>query len=71
MNEYKVLQISEGALGTLLFGASKIPLKRLEQVLNEEGAQGWDLAFQLIEKKRMLLFWKRESVVVTLKRARA
>jgi len=66
--EYKVITIEEGALGTIFLGSSKIPVKKMEKVLNEYGAEGWNLEFQLIEQKRMLLFWKRESVVMTLSR---
>jgi len=36
--------------------------------LNELGYQGWQVVFQLIEKKRMLLFWVRESVIITLEK---
>ena len=66
--EFKVISIEEGAIGTLFLGSSKIPLKRMNQVLNEYGQQGWGVDFQLIEQKRMLLFWKRESVIITLSR---
>jgi len=66
--EYKVIQVSEGALGTLFLGASGMPLKKLELVLNKEAADGWQLAFQVIESRRFWLFWTRESVIVTLGR---
>jgi len=66
--EYQVITIEEGALGTIFLGASKISSKKMEQILNEYGQQGWSLDFQLIEQKRMLLFWKRESVIMTLSR---
>jgi len=66
--EYKVITIEEGALGTIFLGSSKIPVKKMEKVLNEYGDEGWNLEFQLVEQKRMLLFWKRESVVITLSR---
>ncbi len=66
--EFKVISIEEGALGTILLGSSKMPLKKMNQVLNEYGQQGWSVDFQIIEQKRMLLFWKRESVIITLSR---
>ena len=66
--EYKVITIAEGALGTIFLGSSKMPVKKMEKVLNEYGDEGWNLEFQLVEQKRMLLFWKRESVVITLSR---
>lgn len=66
--EYKVVSLEEGAIGTLLLGASKLPLKKMEQVMNEYGQEGWDVAFELVEQKRMLWFWKRESVIITFSR---
>lgn len=66
--EYKVISVAEGALGTLFLGASGMPLQKLEATLNEEAADGWQLAFQIIEQKRFWLFWSRETVIVTLGR---
>ena len=66
--EYKVISIEEGAIGTLFLGSSKIPLAKMNNVLNDFGQEGWSVDFQLIEQKRMLLFWTRESVIVTLSR---
>ena len=66
--EYKVISIEEGAIGTLFLGSSKIPLAKMNKVLNDLGQEGWSVDFQLIEQKRMLLFWTRESVIVTLSR---
>ena len=67
--EYKVIYIVEGACGTMLLGSSGLPIKKLEAILNEEAAQGWEVVFQIIEQKRMLLFWQREAIVMTLGRA--
>ena len=66
--EYKVIHIVEGGLGTIFLGASGIPLKKMEAALNREAAEGWSVAFQIIEQKRLLLFWKREAVIITLGR---
>jgi hypothetical protein len=66
--EYKVLNIVEGGLGTIFLGASGIPVKKMEVALNKEAADGWQLVFQVLEQKRFLLFWKRETVVITMGR---
>ena len=66
--EYKVLHIVEGGIGTLFLGSSGIPIKQLETTLNKEAANGWTLVLQFVEKKRFLLFWEREAVIVTLAR---
>ena len=66
--EYKVEIIKEGALGTILFGSSKLPLKKMEDVMNKYGENGWDVTFQLIVKHRMLFLWSREAVIITFSR---
>lgn len=66
--EYKVIHIIEGGLGTIFLGASGIPIRKMESTLNEHAASGWQVVFQVIEKKRFLLFWQREAVIVTLGR---
>tara|TARA_Y100001968_G_C18926342_1_gene512176 strand:+ start:258 stop:482 length:225 start_codon:yes stop_codon:yes gene_type:complete len=66
--EYKVVHVVEGGCGTIFLGSSGLPLKKLEAVLNESAAEKWEVVFQVIEKKRFLLFWSREAVVITLGR---
>ena len=66
--EYKVEIIKEGALGTIILGSSKLPLKKMEDVMNKYGEGGWDVTFQLIEKHRMLFLWSREAVIITFSR---
>ncbi|MBL6734658.1 MAG: DUF4177 domain-containing protein [Shewanellaceae bacterium] len=66
--EYKVIHVVEGGLGTIFLGASGIPLQKMETALNQHVQDGWQLVFQCIEKKRYLLFWQRESVIMTLGR---
>lgn len=66
--EYKVIHIIESGLGTLFLGAASIPIKKMETALNKEVSEGWQVVFQVLEKKRFMLFWKREAVLVTLGR---
>ena len=63
--QYKVEVIKEGALGTIFLGSSKLPVKKMEEVMNRYGKDGWDVSFQIIEQRRLLLFWSRESAIVT------
>ncbi|RUO80826.1 DUF4177 domain-containing protein [Idiomarina tyrosinivorans] len=67
-SEYKVMHIVEGGCGTILLGSSGLPLKQIESTLNAEAAHGWQLVFQVIEKKRFFLFWEREAAIITLGR---
>jgi hypothetical protein len=39
-----------------------------EDELNDHAADGWQLVFQTLENKRFMLFWSRETVIVTLAR---
>jgi hypothetical protein len=66
--EYKVVHIAEGGCGTILLGASGLPLKKVEAELNELAADGWQVVFQILEMKRFWLFWQREAMIVTLGR---
>jgi len=58
--------IQEGGCGTILLGSSKLPIEKIEEVLNQEAKNGWQVVFQIMEQKRFFLFWTRESMVVTL-----
>ena len=64
--EYKVIEVSEGGCSTLFFGSAPIPVLKLQNVLNLEVKNGWQVVFQIVEKRRFLLFWTRESVIITL-----
>ena len=66
--EFKIEIIKEGALGTILLGASSLQIKKMETVLNQYGQNGWDVSFQLIEQRRLFLFWQRESAIITFSR---
>lgn len=66
--QFKVEIVKEGALGTMFLGSSKLPIKKMESIMNEYGAEGWGVAFQLIEQHRMLGFWTREAVIITFSR---
>ncbi len=70
MAEYKVLMVQESGAATLFLSASGLPLKKLQAALNENAADGWELAFQVVERRRFLLFWSRDAVILTLVRRR-
>jgi len=66
--EYKVVCVVEGGLGTVFLGASSIPIQIMENTINMQASEGWSMVFQVTEKKRFLLFWKREAVIITFGR---
>tara|TARA_Y100000031_G_C8073107_1_gene316022 strand:+ start:199 stop:411 length:213 start_codon:yes stop_codon:yes gene_type:complete len=64
-SQYKVIEVSEGGCSTLLFGYARLPLGKIEDKLNQHASEGWNIVFQVVEQKRFLLIWKRESMVIT------
>jgi hypothetical protein len=67
--EYKVEVIKENALSSLVLGASKMPIEKMNRVMNQYGREGWDVCFQVIEQHRLFFLWTREAVVITFSRA--
>lgn len=65
MKQYKIELVQEGAMGTLFLGASGLPVKQLQECLNRNAEEGWEMVFQVIEKRRMAGLWTRETIVVT------
>lgn len=66
--EYKVMYVTEGGCGTILLGASGLPIKKIETAMNEHAADGWQVVFEVLEQKRFWLFWKREAMIITFGR---
>jgi len=64
-SQYEVIEVSESGFSTLLFGGARLPLAKIEGALNNYASEGWSVVFQVIEQKRFLLFWTRESLVIT------
>lgn len=66
--QYKVVRFNESGCATILLGASMLPIDVMESKLNMLAKQGWQVICQVVGKQRFLLFWQRESIVVTLGR---
>ena len=64
-SQYKVIEVSEGGCSTLVFGGAKLPLDKIEDTLNQHASEGWNVVFQVVEQKRFLLLWTRESIIIT------
>ena len=65
---YQIDRISEGTFATILLGSSTINTNKMQDAINRRAAQGYRLVFQVIEKKRTLIFWKRESLILSYER---
>jgi hypothetical protein len=67
--EYKTIIYSEGLIGSILLGESKVDPERLTETLNDYGRQGWRVVTMERENRRSLLFFNREAFLIVLERA--
>ncbi len=67
--EYKTVIYTEGLLGSVLLGESKIDPERFSDMLNEYGAKGWRVVTMERENRRSVLFFNREAFQVVLERS--
>ena len=70
MKEYKVVIYREGALGSLLLGASKVNPVRFSEFLNQNAAEGWRVVTMEKDIQRLLLLFKREAFIVVMEKDR-
>lgn len=68
MKEYKIVIYQESAFGSLLLWQSKIDPLKLTDFLNEHAKEGYRVVTMERENRRMLLFFSREAMVITLER---
>ncbi len=68
MAKYKVVEVAESGISVIFLGSSSVPLQMLEMELNKQAAEGWVLDFQVVEKKRFLLFWSVDRVILTFRK---
>ncbi|MBN2676186.1 MAG: DUF4177 domain-containing protein [Alphaproteobacteria bacterium] len=68
MMEYKVVLYTEGLLGSILLGQSKVDQKKFSKFLNIHAEEGWEVVTMEREIRRTLLIFAREAFMVILKR---
>ena len=65
---YKTIQVTEGRIGGLFFGASNVSIKKIDKQLNKMSKDGYELVFMVRDTVRSLVFWSRERVLLTFKK---
>lgn len=68
--EYKVVIYTEGMLGSIVLGESKINPENLAAFLNQHAEEGYRVVTIEREIRRTALFFDREAMVIVLERDR-
>ncbi len=66
--EYKVIDVADGSISSLLLGEGRIETKVLEAYINAMAAEGWRLVFMEKVMQRHLVISDRETLMVTFER---
>ncbi len=66
--EYKVVIYTEGALGSILLGESKIDPENFAKFLNKHAEEGYRVVTIEREIRRTALVFDREAMVIVLER---
>ena len=66
--EYKVIDVADGAISTVLLGDGRIETKVLEAYINAMAAEGWRMVFMEKVMQRYLLTNERETLMISFER---
>jgi Domain of unknown function (DUF4177) len=66
--EYKVIDVADGAISSVLLGNGRIETKVLEAYINAMASEGWRMVFMEKVHQRYLLTSDRETLMVTFER---
>jgi hypothetical protein len=66
--EYKVIDVADGSISTVLLGDGRIETAVLEAYLNAMASDGWRLVFMEKVYQRHLLTSERETLMITFER---
>lgn len=67
-HEYKVVDVADGAISSVLLGEGRIETKVLEAYLNAMSADGWRMIFMEKVMQRHLVIADRETLMITFER---
>ena len=66
--EYKVIDVADGSISSLLLGEGRIETTVLQAYLNAMAAEGWRLVFMEKVLQRHLIVSDRETLMITFER---
>lgn len=66
--EYKVIDVADGAISSLLLGEGRIETGILEAYINAMASEGWRMVFMTKVMQRHLVVSDRETLMVTFER---
>ena len=66
--EYKVIDVADGSISSVLLGEGRIETKVLESYINAMAAEGWRLKFMEKVMQRHLVISDRETLMITFER---
>lgn len=66
--EYKVIDVADGAISSVLLGEGRIETNVLEAYINAMAAEGWRMIFMSKVMQRHMVTSDRETLMVTFER---
>jgi len=66
--EYKVIDVADGAISSLLLGEGRIETSVLEAYINAMASEGWRMIFMEKVMQRHVLISQRETLMITFER---
>lgn len=66
--EYKVIDVADGAISSVLLGEGRIETGVLEAYLNAMAAEGWRMVFMTKVLQRHMVAYDRETLMITFER---
>lgn len=66
--EYKVIDVADGSISSILLGEGRIETKVLEAYINAMASEGWRMVFMSKVMQRHLVVSDRETLMVTFER---
>lgn len=66
--EYKVIDVADGAISSLLLGEGRIETEVLQAYINAMASEGWRMVFMEKVMQRHLVISDRETLMITFER---